>query len=55
MYLPGPVGRAEGQGRVGGGGWGVGEIGRGLLNNSCGFLRAAFAVGAFDFLGACCL
>ena len=24
----------------------------GLLNNSCSLLRASFAVGAFDFLGA---
>ena len=37
-----PVGKAEGQGR-----------GRRFLNNSCSLLRASFAVGAFDFLGAC--
>ena len=37
------VGTAEGQGKD----WGS------LLNNSCSLLRASFAIGAFDFLGAC--
>lgn len=45
IRMSAPVGRAECRGA--GENWGH------LLNNSCSLLRASFAIGAFDFLGAC--